>query len=108
MALHAIMYKQASSASVAEDIMFLMMCAMFRIAPLFGGTVYCLKGRSVHPLRFVLLACSNSLHCCEMLAPFCLHGRRVRQLLAWPGNQGAEVFVTLCLQLVWMTAMLWR
>jgi hypothetical protein len=31
--------------------------------------LYCLKGRSVHPLGFVLLACSNSLHCCVLLAP---------------------------------------
>ncbi len=89
--------------------MFFMMCAMFRIAPLFGGAVvYHLKGRSVHPLGFVLLACSNSLHCCVLLAPCCLRGRRVRRLHAWPGNQGAAVFVTLCLQLVWMTVMLWH
>ncbi len=72
------------------------------------GQLYCLKGRIVPPLGFVLLACSNSLRCCVLLAPCCLHGRRVQRLLAWPGNWGAVVFVALCLQLVWMTAMLWR
>ncbi len=69
------MYRPVSFASVAEDITFLIMCAMFRIAPLFGGTVVLLE-----------LACSNSWRCCELLAPCCLHGRRVRHLLAWPGN----------------------
>ncbi len=72
------------------------------------GQLYCLKGRSVHPLGFVLLACSNSLRCCVLLAPCCLRGRRVWGLLMWPGNRGAVVFVALCLQLVWMTAKLWR
>ena len=36
-ALRAIMYSPESSASVADDITFLMMCAMFSTAPLFGG-----------------------------------------------------------------------
>ncbi len=51
-------------------------------------------------LALCFLARSNSLHCCVLLAPCCLRGRRVRLLLAWPGNQGAVVFVALCLQLV--------
>ncbi len=38
-ALHAIMYSPASSALVANDMTFLMMCAMFSTAPLFGGMV---------------------------------------------------------------------
>ncbi len=36
-ASRAIMYSPASSASVADDMTFLMMCAMFSTAPLFGG-----------------------------------------------------------------------
>ncbi len=50
-ASHAIMYRPASSASVAEDIMFLMMCAMFRIAQLFGGTVVSLERKKCPPAR---------------------------------------------------------
>ncbi len=80
------MYRPASSASVAEDIMFLMMCAMFRIEPFFGGTVVLLERKKCPPAGFVLWACYNSLHCCGLLAPCCLHGRRVWRLLAWPGN----------------------
>ena len=38
-ASRAIMYIPASSASVADDMTFLMMCAMFSTAPLFGGMV---------------------------------------------------------------------
>ncbi len=109
MASHAITYRPVSSASVAEDIMFLMMCAMFRIAQLFGGTVVSLEREKCPPARlFLLLACSNSLRCSVLLAPCHLPGRRVRHLLVWPGNQGAVVFFALCLQLVWMSAMLWR
>ena len=37
-ASRAMMYNAASSASVADDMTFLMMCAMLRIAPLFGGS----------------------------------------------------------------------
>ncbi len=37
--LRAIMYSPASSASVADDMIFLMMCTMFSTAPLFGGMV---------------------------------------------------------------------
>jgi hypothetical protein len=96
MALHAIMYRPVSSASVAEDIMYCLV-----------GQLYCLKGRSAHPLGFVVLACSNSLCRCVLLAPCCLRGRRVQHFLVWPGNQGAVVFVALCLQLVWMTLKLW-
>ena len=36
-ASRAIMYSAASSASVAEDITCLMTCAIFKMAPLFGG-----------------------------------------------------------------------
>jgi hypothetical protein len=80
---------------VAEDITFLMMCAMFRIAPLFGGTVVLLDRKKCPPAWF----CAFGLK---------LRGRRVWHLLAWPSNRGAGVFVALCLQLVWMIAMLWR
>ena len=45
----AIMYKPASSASVAEDITFSMMCAMINIAPLFGGTVVLLERKKCPP-----------------------------------------------------------
>ena len=37
-ASRAIMYSAASSASVADDITFLMMCAMLSMAPLLGGS----------------------------------------------------------------------
>ncbi len=70
--------------------------------------LHCLKERSVHPLGCMLLACLISWCNCVLLVPCHLRGRRVQCLLAWPGNQGAVVFVALCLQLVWMTAMLWR
>ncbi len=43
------MYRLATSASMAEDIMFLMMCAIFSIAPLFGGTVVSLERKKCHP-----------------------------------------------------------
>jgi hypothetical protein len=43
------MYKPASSASVAEDITFLMMCDMFRIAPSIGGTVVLLEKKKCPP-----------------------------------------------------------
>jgi hypothetical protein len=36
---------------VAEDITFLMMCAMFRIAPLFGGTVVLLERKKCPPAQ---------------------------------------------------------
>ncbi len=48
-ALQAIMYRPASSALVAEDITFLMMCAMFSIAPLFGGMVVLLERKKCLP-----------------------------------------------------------
>jgi hypothetical protein len=38
-ALCTIMYSPTSSTSVANDMMFLMMCAMFSTAQLFGGMV---------------------------------------------------------------------
>ncbi len=49
MASQAIMYKPASSALVADDITFLMMCTMFSIAPLFGGTVVSLERKKCPP-----------------------------------------------------------
>ncbi len=49
MALQAIMYRPASSVLVAEDITFLMMCAMFSVAPLFGGTVVLLDRKKCPP-----------------------------------------------------------
>jgi hypothetical protein len=51
MALRAIMYSPASSASVADDITFLMMCAMFKIALLFGGTVVLLDKNKCPPAQ---------------------------------------------------------
>ncbi len=45
------MYRPASSASVADNIMFLMMRAMFTIAPLFGGTVVFLERKKCPPAR---------------------------------------------------------
>jgi hypothetical protein len=49
MASQAIIYRLASSALVAEDIMFLMMHAMFRISPLFGGIVVLLERKKRLP-----------------------------------------------------------
>ncbi len=43
------MYRPASTVSVAEDITFLMMCDMFRVAPLFGGTVVLLERKKCPP-----------------------------------------------------------
>ncbi len=43
------MYRPASSALVAEDITFLMMCAMFSTAPLFGGTVVLFERKKCPP-----------------------------------------------------------
>ncbi len=37
-ASRSMMYSVANSASVADDMTFLMMCAMLRMAPLFGGS----------------------------------------------------------------------
>ncbi len=37
--LRAIMYRPANSALVADGITFFMICVMFSIFPLFGGTV---------------------------------------------------------------------
>ncbi len=50
-ASRAIMYRPASSASVADDITFLMICAMFSTAPLFGGTVVSLDKKKGPPAR---------------------------------------------------------
>ena len=47
----AIMYNPASSASVADDITFLMMCAIFSTAPLFGGMGVSLERKKCHPAR---------------------------------------------------------
>jgi hypothetical protein len=49
MASRANMYRPASSALVADDKTFLMMCAMFSIAQLFGGMVVLLE-RKKYPL----------------------------------------------------------
>jgi hypothetical protein len=67
-ALQAIMYRPASSALVAEDITFLMMCAKFSIAPLFGGTVVLLERKKCPPawllpfglLKYLALLCTAS------------------------------------------------
>ena len=45
------MYNAASSASVADDIPFLMMCAMLRMAPLFGGSSLLLDRKKWPPAR---------------------------------------------------------
>ena len=104
-ALCAIMYSPASSASVADDMTFLMMCAMFGIAPLFGGMVVLLVERSVPRLCCVLWASSTSLHCCVLLIPCCLHDKRARRLPAWPDNRGVEGSAASCIQSVWMSVM---
>jgi hypothetical protein len=50
-ASQAIMYRPASFALVAEDIMFLIMCALFSIAQLFGGTVVLLERKKCPPAQ---------------------------------------------------------
>ncbi len=45
------MYGPTSSASVADNIMFLMMFAMFSIAPMFGGTVVSLEMKKCPPAQ---------------------------------------------------------
>ena len=67
-ALQAIMYRLVSSALVANDIMFLMICAMFSTAPLFGGTVVLLERKKCPPawllpfglLKYLALLCTAS------------------------------------------------
>ncbi len=62
------MYRPASSALVAEDITFLMMSAIFSIAPLFGGTVVLLERKKCLPpqirafglLKLLALLCTAS------------------------------------------------
>ena len=49
----AIMYSAPSSASVADDMTFLMMCAMLRIAPLFAG-ICVLLNRKKCPLPYCM------------------------------------------------------
>ena len=50
-ASRAIMYNPASSASVADDITFFMICAMFNTAPLFGGMGVSLDRKKCPPAR---------------------------------------------------------
>ncbi len=47
--LHAMMYSPANSASVANDMTFLIMCAMLSTALLFGGTVVLLERKKCPP-----------------------------------------------------------
>ena len=48
-ASRAMMYSPASAASVADDMTFLMMCAMFNTAPLLGGMVVSLDRKKCPP-----------------------------------------------------------
>ncbi len=48
-ASHAMMYSPASSALVANDMTFLIMCAMLSTAPLFGGMVVSLERKKCPP-----------------------------------------------------------
>ena len=48
-ALRAIIYRPANSASVADDITCLIMCAMLRTAPLFCGIVLLLERKNCPP-----------------------------------------------------------
>ncbi len=49
--LQAIMYRPASAALMANDIMLLMMCAMFSTTPLFGETVVLLDRKKCPPAQ---------------------------------------------------------
>ena len=48
-ALCAIMYSPASSTSVADDMTFLIMCAIMSTTPLFGGMVVLLERKKCPP-----------------------------------------------------------
>ncbi len=61
-----------------------------------------------NPRPQLLKVSSNHSAKWKLLAPCCLHCMRLRHLPVWPDNWGVVVFVTLCLQLVWMIVMLWR
>jgi hypothetical protein len=50
-ALQAIMFRLANSALVANGVAFLMICAMFSTAPLFGGTVVSLERKKCPPAQ---------------------------------------------------------
>ena len=54
-ALRAMMYNAASSASVADDITCLMMCAMLSTAPLFCGIVELLDKKKCPSARLLAL-----------------------------------------------------
>jgi hypothetical protein len=58
-ASRAIMYRPASSALVAETIRFLMMCAMFSINQLFGGTVILLERKKCPLARLCAVGSLN-------------------------------------------------
>ena len=56
-ASRAMMYNPASSASVADVMTCFIMCAMFKIAPLFGGILLLFDRKKCPPAR--LLACGS-------------------------------------------------
>ena len=91
-ALQAIMHRPASSALVAEDRTFFYdMCYRCSVLPhCLVGQWYCLKGISAIPPSVVLLSCLSSWHCCVLLTPYRLRGRRVQHLPVWLDNWGVE------------------
>ncbi len=58
-ASHAMMYGPESSALVADDMTFLMMCAIFNTAPLFGGMVVSLDKKKCPPALLRALGSLN-------------------------------------------------
>jgi hypothetical protein len=63
----AIMYSPTNSASVAKDILCLIMWEMLSTAPLFGGIGVSLdRKKNVRLLNFVPWVCLCSLRCCVL------------------------------------------
>jgi hypothetical protein len=51
---------------MADDMKFLIMCAMLSTAPLFGGTVVSLERKKCLPALLRALGCLSNLHHCGL------------------------------------------
>ena len=71
-ALRAIMYRPVSLASVADDITYLIMCAMLKTAPWFCGMALLLERKKCDPALLCAFVYSGSWHCGVLPVPFCL------------------------------------
>ena len=94
------MYNADNSASVADDITFLMMGAILWTALLSWGTVELLEREKCPPARqyaFGLLR--GSLHCCGWPVSCCLYCMQCKRLLVLLCNWRIAVFASMCLSL---------